>query len=217
MKRLVLAGKHVSHTAAADPRSESISAGQQDARSRQIDQRGITLAHLLSVPSCTSNALTPVESQLAGEPSGPLSPLPSGWEERSVQRGLAPTTIGPIRAQFTKALVPPIKSLMKPLLRAGQPIGVAHWLTTLHWAVFRLYPNPDRCPVTNPRPGPSRSRKLRAQPMCGWTYCAPRPRQSVVEMQVLRLPASGLFATMLGSADCRGGPGGLFGLSLPPE
>src|ERR1035437_154826 len=44
-----------------------------------------------------------------------------------------------------------------------------------------------------------------------------RDRQSVVEIQVLRLPASGLFATMLGSADCRGGPGGLFGLSLPPE
>src|ERR1035437_2255837 len=99
MKRLVLAGKHVSHTAAADPRSESISAGQQDARSRQIDQRAITLDHLLSVPSCTSNALTPVESQLAGEPSVPLSPLPNGWEERSLQRGLAPTTIGPIRAR----------------------------------------------------------------------------------------------------------------------
>src|ERR1035437_9349844 len=79
----------------------------------------------------------------------------------------------------------------------------------------------DRCLETvsqaHPRPGPSRSRKLRPQPMCGWTYCAPRPRRSVVEMQVLRLPASGLFATMLGSADCRGGPGGLFGLSLPTE
>src|SRR5665647_2002527 len=79
MKRLVLAGEHVSHTAAADPRGESIAAGQQRARSRHIDQRAITLDHLFSVLSRASNALTPVERQLAGEPSGPWWPLPSGW------------------------------------------------------------------------------------------------------------------------------------------
>jgi len=78
-------------------------------------------------------------------------------------------------------------------------------------------PPGQRVSANDPRPGPSRSRKLRAQPMCGWMYCAPRPHRSVVEMQVPRLPASGLFSTMLRSADCRGGPGGLFGLSLPPE
>jgi hypothetical protein len=37
------------------------------------------------------------------------------------------------------------------------------------------------------------------------------------QMQVLRLPASGLFAATLRPPDRRGGPGGLFGLSLPPE